>query len=143
MTDHLIHPAVIDSFLAEARLMDRLPNCWSISSLHHPKSYALDGDPDGLRTVRTYTKYAPSGDLLGLIATYNETPERQVPEPFVWYVFLALSDAIYALNTGRCPNDDKATEQGLNKTRREDWNALVHRDIKPPSKCSPGYPFEP
>lgn len=129
--------AIASHYRQEAVLMARIPRCWSISGLWKGKRNAWSTEPptDGL-IIRIYTNYAPSGDLGSLIDRYQRMRNRQIPEPFIWLVFFALSDAIYAINTGRSASDDISTDNELSAIANAGFQSLVHRDIKPQSMCS-------
>lgn len=85
---------------------------------------------------RVYTDYCPHLDLADLIVRYQNYEYGQIPEPFIWLVFLALAEAIYAYNTGNCATAAEESDAGLTSRSNDDWTNkyLIHRDIKPPSK---------
>ncbi|EKG18457.1 hypothetical protein MPH_04259 [Macrophomina phaseolina MS6] len=70
---------------------------------------------------RLWLKYAPYGDLGGLIRHY-EDHELVFPEPFVWYVFNAMAKALLFLESGRM--DPTLPPVG-------GWTPTYHIDIKP------------
>lgn len=55
----------------------------------------------------------------------------QFPEPFIWLVFRALAEAIYAFNTGRCASNILATGgEPLDGGKEAGFGNIIHRDIK-------------
>ena len=65
---------------------------------------------------RLYMPYYPFGDVTNVMAWHGED---HVPEPFVWWLFEALVEAALCM------------EQGDLNAAVADWEAIVHRDIKP------------
>lgn len=103
-------------------------------------------------TARLYSEYFSHGDLQSILDIYwSETHRhRQIPEPFIWYVFKSISCAIYALTTGRCAlspgkkrkrNADTAQDE-LSPKPEPRWDSYVHLDIKP-SNIFLARPVEP
>jgi len=110
---------------------------------------------EGTLTYRLYSDYAEHGDLSELLKVYyqEENLDKQIPEQFIWMVFLALADAICTLNTGVCGetlDEDKTAEgagdgskvakegqktkkgkRGGNKPTRKFTDSMVHLDVKP------------
>lgn len=80
-----------------------------------------------------YTHYAAGGDLAKLLRRYARLG-RQIPEPFIWLVFWALSDAIYTFNTGRISQEENR-EGPLSGLLLPDFTPIIHLDIKPESRC--------
>lgn len=123
------------AYLAEEIMISNtLPEC---ESLHRFRGHS-DLNQNGL-IFRIYSDYMPRGDLQDLILHYyaNGGPhlEEQVPEPFIWLVFLNLAEALYAFNTGECARDIEAAGRDLHERRntrsRKQWTEQIHRDIKP------------
>ncbi|KAF2247429.1 kinase-like protein [Trematosphaeria pertusa] len=99
----------------------------------------------GTLNVRMYSDYAPSGDLELIFDYYaprdatdktetSETP-KQIPEPFIWLVFYALAEALFALNTGVCAKtggaDTGTSLDDIRKKKKGPWTSHQHADIKP------------
>jgi hypothetical protein len=54
-------------------------------------------------TQRIYMEFAGHQDVHQLIKEYaSHHSKRQIPEPFIWLVFLGLAEALYAMNTYSC-----------------------------------------
>jgi serine/threonine protein kinase len=128
--------AQVDAQLGEARKLEKLPPCDNIVRLIEHQ--VVEGEP---RDIAIYLEYAPWGDLMHLLSRYASEEQdgsiKQIPEPFIWLVFYALSEAIYVFNTGRCAKaqEDNGEQLGGEKVN-EAWQVLLHRDIKPASECS-------
>jgi serine/threonine protein kinase len=127
-----------------SRIMSFCDHCFHIQ--------AATRDDDKL-TFRLFSEYAGDGDLDDMIKLYctDEHSDKQIPEPFVWMIFHAVAESIYAMNTGRCgEKEDKDQEEPINETGMDPnakegkrnnkrkaelaWNKpIVHLDIKPPN----------
>lgn len=108
----------------EAKSLRLLPKCWALLS---SRGYVEEGTD-----IRLYLDYAPHGDLWTLAETYHQLTDRQIPEAFIWYTFLALSDAIFIMNTGRSGDPMEQAGKTLTAWRngRFKEGILHHRDIK-------------
>ncbi|KAF2648257.1 kinase-like protein [Lophiostoma macrostomum CBS 122681] len=72
---------------------------------------------------RIFMDYCPSKTLREVLGAYIGTG-RQIPEPFIWLVFLNIAESLYLFHKGRL-YDQTPTEQS------DDWTAILHRDLKP------------
>ncbi|KAL1618223.1 hypothetical protein SLS56_010656 [Neofusicoccum ribis] len=79
---------------------------------------------DNLRWKRMYFDWAPHLDLLKTIGWYWSIPSERVqsviPEPFLWYCFLAMARVALVSKNGQ-----------VSDTRAPDWNPIVNWDLKP------------
>lgn len=85
------------------------------------------------RLLRLYNfSYAPSqtvlwfefcaaGDLSDLIKAYHTNHGLDIPESFIWHVYIQLAEALAFIHTGYDRTDQ----------RRPGWRPVVHRDVKP------------
>ncbi|KAF2646741.1 kinase-like protein [Massarina eburnea CBS 473.64] len=117
--------------LEEADLMRRFPECHSLLTLRAYTRPKPAETPD----FRLYTDYAAHGSLADLLEQYQkeENAGTQLPEPFLWLVFLGLAEAIFAFNTGRCATAQEQADEELNAKKNPKanlWTPLFHRDIK-------------
>ncbi|OJD28821.1 serine threonine protein kinase [Diplodia corticola] len=71
------------------------------------------------RIVYMELEWLPHGDLYALIHHYYRH-EIMVPEPFIWYVFLAMAKVAVI-----CLNGQLSDEKDL------EWERICHVDIKP------------
>ncbi|KAH7110327.1 kinase-like domain-containing protein [Dendryphion nanum] len=118
--------------LNEVHVAGRLTQCDSIVRMRGA------GDDRDNSTVRCYLDYYGSGDLNKLFRPYLELDGEnidenlpQFPEPFIWLVFRALAEAIYAFNTGRCASNILATGgEPLDGGKEAGFGNIIHRDIK-------------
>nr|OQO23851.1 hypothetical protein B0A51_08250 [Rachicladosporium sp. CCFEE 5018] len=78
---------------------------------------------------RTYMEYVPHGDLLTPMQHYAARG-RPVPEPAVWAVLWALTEAFLVL------------DQGHPTTPVPGWQPIVHRDVKLGNIMLGGYPLD-
>jgi hypothetical protein len=119
-----------DGIEDEVRILTRLPWCESII---RTRGSAKESDvrPPHF-TVRIYTEYAPAGDLKGILGTYA-TKDGQIPEPFIWTVFLGLAEAIFTLNMYRCATEaeerGEALETVTNPKKGKHALAIHHRGM--------------
>jgi hypothetical protein len=83
-------------------------------------------DDDKL-TFRLFSDYAGNGDLDDMIKLYytEEHSDKQIPEPFVWMVFHAVAEGIYAMNTRRC--GEKRTKIKRSRSTKPVWNQRLRR----------------
>ncbi|ORY08052.1 kinase-like domain-containing protein [Clohesyomyces aquaticus] len=112
----------------EAENMTRLPK--ECTAVLHIRGYNFDKDRDR-PALCLYTDFAPSGDLRRLHDQYGKIhPKSRIPEPFIWYTFLQLSEAIYVLNTGSCKCNKKLADTRPETIVEDGWKPIIHKDMK-------------
>lgn len=113
--------------------MAKLPKCNNLLGMR-----SLVPDAQNETGFCQYVEYAPYGSLQLIIHAYaqKEHEDRQITEPFIYLVFLALAEAIFAMNKGRCAKEQEDRGEALDNTKTKDWSAILHRDIKYPSMYS-------
>ncbi|KAL8669697.1 MAG: hypothetical protein Q9168_005726 [Polycauliona sp. 1 TL-2023] len=99
------------------------------------------------KTVLIY-EYCSLGDLQDVLENYHSR-SANIPESFIWHVYLAIAKALAYLHTGyiaqSCLQNIDADSLALLQTYDQPWTPILHRDIKPeniflrPSSSSP-YP---
>ncbi|GME39918.1 Rna-binding protein [Neofusicoccum parvum] len=100
------------------------------------RGYNLHFDPTSrLITKRVYLDWMPHGSLASLLRYYDNQPERRwgLPEPFIWYIFKALTEVCLISWNGHA-----------GRGRRPGWDCIVNVDIKPENiLLAPPDPKEP
>jgi hypothetical protein len=102
-----------------------------------PHFRAKSVDTTNRLLFRIYSDYCSIGDLSKIIERYDPVVNnytdrrltRQIPEPFIWLVFMSLAEGIFVLNTGKCGKAERRAGRVLDKTMVPGWQAIHHRDI--------------
>jgi hypothetical protein len=102
-----------------------------------PHFRAKSTDTINRRLFRIYSDYCSVGDLSKIMERYDPIVNkytdgrltRQIPEPFIWLIFLSLAEGIFVLNTGKCGKAERRSGRILDKTTTSGWQAVHHRDI--------------
>jgi serine/threonine protein kinase len=112
----------------EIEMLHRLRHC-SIS-------FYLAGfiTPDNLK-ASVYVEFCDRGSLDNLIKAYGEkrinarkdSEKPEIPERFIWHVFLSLCDAMAYLLGGR----SYSSMENKDYTKLRSWIPILHRDMKP------------
>lgn len=73
---------------------------------------------------RSYQEFCPNGNLFNIMRTYASNQDL-IPEPFIWYTFLALAEACLSMrHIGSHWHD--STNDNLNSE-----TDIIHLDLKP------------
>ncbi|KAF2646740.1 hypothetical protein P280DRAFT_512891 [Massarina eburnea CBS 473.64] len=92
------------------------------------RDHADRGDEDYRYGLYQYIDWAPGKSLEKLFRNYNEkTQDRQIPETFIWTVFFNIATVLHYILTGNPWDKDS------DATKNAEFEALVHRDLKPPN----------
>ncbi|RYP55974.1 hypothetical protein DL771_012229 [Monosporascus sp. 5C6A] len=102
------------------------------SIIHYGASFVRDSP----FRATVYMEYCDRGTLRDLILTYKDRKKSRVsgfvPESFLWYAFVGLSDALGFLVAGRsCVSLSLEVAKNYNAATVGSWMPVVHRDIKP------------
>ena len=68
-----------------------------------------------------FFEYCSAGDLSDLIRVYHKRHSLEIPESFIWHVYLQLAEALAFIHT----NYDRTG------SKRPKFQPIIHRDIKP------------
>lgn len=112
----------------EHELAETLPRCESLlkyrglysGEYEHPRKPLLKG-----YVLRVYSEYVPFEDLNKMLGRYVD---RLVPEPFIWYVFFGLAEAIFAMNTYACARREESEGNTLDDINHQpERQSILHR----------------
>lgn len=79
-----------------------------------------------------FMQYCELGSLDGLISRYRRKGKHLGDEGFLWKVFWDIAVALCYLNTGVSTREISSyAEAGNSVRRKENWDRIYHRDIKP------------
>jgi serine/threonine protein kinase len=124
-------PRDIDKGRAERELR-ALIQCKGFPSIVRIREYDLNHSRDGYGSL--FMQYCELGSLDGMIKQYGTRDKYLSDEGFLWKVFWDVAIAFCHMYTGR---SDYTIRKYAAEGRRiegrddEDWNCIVHRDIKP------------
>ncbi|KAL0264272.1 hypothetical protein SLS55_000219 [Diplodia seriata] len=98
-----------------------VPRIYNHSWDDYPVKVHIDGAMRDLVKRLSYLEleWLPHGDLHQLLCHYSLN-KRMLPEPFIWYVFLALAKVAVICLNGR-----------VSDTKDPAWDRICHLDIKP------------
>ena len=75
------------------------------------------------KSSQLYFDYFDGGDLFELAYQYHRH-RKQIPESFLWHIFLQLCEAVAWMHHGYDPRRPKTKQ-------RPNWRKIIHRDLKP------------
>jgi serine/threonine protein kinase len=97
----------------ELQILKTLPKCNHVVSL-----LAYEMHQPSPQQASLFFQWYPLGDVHDWKESFKDRNNKQVPETFIWRLFIQMSQALAFIHKGY-------------GTNARDWTPLIHRDIKP------------